>query len=291
MHVVQCKQRTQRRMYLPSERMAVNGEGLGELEGFFKKLSFKPGKAFKAFIKITPKSFRPKNIAGALGSAVMFSATGGLSTLMSKKTGAHSPLARTVGYVTMAAAAVAGAVVAAPMIGAGAGAWGAGALKAVSGAGTLFKGVGGMFGRKGGEQQQQGGMTQEEYNMQQQAAYDAKVSNPATYGAGIPVEAQLNPVTYPTMTNIPSGYGGSGYSSSTDMRVSSPYSPLADDSNVQLDPTGQLVPIGQQVDPATRRLVPVQAGMIPDLSMTTWLAIGGATLVGWYFMSGSKSNN
>ena len=294
MHVVQRRQRVQRSMYLPSERIVVNGEGLGDLEGFWKKLSFKPFKALRAFTKVTKKSFRPKNIAGAIGSGLMGTFTLGASTLISKKTGAHSGLARTVGYGAMAVAAVAGTVLtggalmaamapAAGAVGVGVGtaavastwtvggvlsAVGTGLSAVMTGAKMLFK------GGKGGS----GGMTQEEYNRQQQAIYDTQMNNPATYGAGIPVGSQLDPVTYPTMTNTPQGYGGSGYSPSTDMRVNSPYSPLADDSNLELDKTGRLVPIQQ-------------AGMIPDLSPTTWLVVGGVTLVGWYLMSESKSES
>ena len=96
------------------------------------------------------------------------------------------------------------------------------------------------------------------------------------YGPGALPESQLQPPMYPTMPDMSrSGYGG--YSQSTDMRLQSPYSPLADDS-LPIDPVTGQVMMPQEMQVA-------QAGMFPQLSTTTWLVIGGATLAGWYLMS------
>jgi len=271
MHVIQhVPRRVQRRMYLASERQVVNGVGLGDLEGFKIK------KAFKRMIKIKKSSFKLKNIMGAVGSATMFTATSGLSTLAPKLTGAHSKLSRIVGIGATAVAAVAGAVVAAPMIGAALPSVGGGMF---SGMGTtLLKGGMGlmsMFSGGGGisPQQQQSGYppgyepTATQYNTPAPQEY---------YGPNTPVGEQLSQTVYPTM---PDASNQTNYNpASLDTQLQSPYTPLADDS-LQIDPkTGQL-------------MLPQQASMIPDLSPTTWLVIGGATLAGWYFMSGSKSNN
>ena len=117
MHIIQSpnKRRTRKRMYLPSERMVVNGVGLGDLEGMFNI-----GKMFKRMVTITPGSFKLKNIMGAIGSVTATVATGGLGLALAPKIfGAHAKEMKAVGYATAAVAAVAGAVVAAPMISAG----------------------------------------------------------------------------------------------------------------------------------------------------------------------------
>jgi len=267
MHVIQHRQRTERRMYLPSERMVVNGVGLGELEGF------KPKKAFKRLIKVKKSSFKLKNIMGAVGSATMFTASGGLSTLAPKLTGAHSKLSRIVGIGATAVAAVAGAVVAAPLI--------APLLPSMAGGGGFFSGAGSflasggsglmsMFtgGGKGIAPQQP-----TEYPPGYAPVYPQQQEY---YGSNVPVGEQLSQTVFPTMAG--GGSQGTYGPYPNNMQIGSPYTPLADDS-LQIDPaTGQL-------------MLPQQASMIPDLSMTTWLMISGATVAGWYLMSGSKSNN
>jgi hypothetical protein len=269
-------------MYLASERQVVNGVGLGDLEGFKIK------KAFKRMIKIKKSSFKLKNIMGAVGSATMFTATSGLSTLAPKLTGAHSKLSRIVGIGATAVAAVAGAVVAAPMIGGALGIGGAAAtgtgLTATAATATAATGwtVGGVLSAIGtGLSVFSGGK-----GISPQAQYPPGYEPTATqyntpapqeyYGPNTPVGEQLSQTVYPTM---PDASNQTNYNpASLDTQLQSPYTPLADDS-LQIDSkTGQL-------------MLPQQASMIPDLSMTTWLAIGGATLAGWYFMSGSKSNN
>jgi len=139
-----------------------------------------------------------------------------------------------------------------------------------------------MFGGGGGGQQQQGGMTQAEYDAQQKAAYDAGQQQ-AAYDAQI--RAQQNQMYMPGGYNPSIPFVGDQYAGAVAATPSSgsygdlrtPYTAIQED--------GTQV----QVDPATGQIV--QAGIIPDLSPTTWLAIGGVTLVGWYFMSGNKSTN
>jgi len=333
MHVIQhVPRRIRRRMNLPSERMVVNGNGLGsgeryayatglgELDGMFNI-----GKMFTRMFTFRPKSFTLKNIAGAVGSGTAFLATGGIANVAAEiagpsglkltKTGltsAHSKSMQYLGYGTMAAAAAAGVVFGGAALLPAAGAVGGGGVAATSAATTgagFFGTVGSalstvgsglmtglkflgsalpvmgqvMGGGGGGQQQQQGGMTQEEYDAQQQAAYtqgqqqaayDAQVRAQqeqmyqpnAAYGTGVPI-SYVPETGQPSMTGMNASYG--------DLR--SPYTGVTQDGEqIQIDPrTGQVV----------------QAGMLPDLSMTTWLVVGGVTLAGWYMLSGSKSES
>jgi hypothetical protein len=92
-------------MNSPYQRGVVNGEGLGDLEGF------NPGKAFKRLITIKKSSFKLKNIAGSIGSAVSFAGTGGMSSILAPKVfGAHSKVMRVVGGVAVVAGIAAAAV-------------------------------------------------------------------------------------------------------------------------------------------------------------------------------------
>ena len=120
MHVVQGRLRQQRqvrRINLPSERMVVNGVGLGELDGMFNI-----GKMFTRMFTFTPSSFKLKNIAGTIGATVTTIGTGGIANIASEVLGSsglkvvkggftstHSKPMQYVGYGTMAAAAAAGA--------------------------------------------------------------------------------------------------------------------------------------------------------------------------------------
>lgn len=305
MHIVQrVPIRSQKRMYLPSERQVVNGVGLGELEGMFNL-----SKMFRVMFKFTPSSFKMKNIAGAIGSI----STGGIGNIIAEVAGpsglkltktnllsAHSKVAKGLGYGVMAVGAAAGLYFGGAALlpaagsvtggvgGAGAAATGggffstAGSMLSTVGSGfmTVMKAlpmVGQLFGGMGGgRQQQQGGMTQAEYDMQmaqaqQQAAYDAQARaqgqqmyQPGAMNSGIPISYNSE---QPSMTGMNASYG--------DLRT--PYTAIQEDgTQVQVDPrTGQVI----------------QAGIIPDLAPTTWLMIGGATLAGWYLMSGNKSNN
>jgi hypothetical protein len=293
-------------MYLPSERRVVNGVGLGAVDGF------NIGKMFDRMFTFKKSSFSAGNIMGAIGSVVSNFGTFGMASALAPKTfGAHSTTMKQVGMGVTAAAAAAGAY------------YGGGALlrtgigqNVVSGAGNLLKSTGsfitnnassilktgmGLFtspggGGSGGGGGSSGGMTQAEADMiirqQQQAAYDEQMRRELQSGQNASVENQLSPTVYPTTDSggsIPGTYGPYPQ----DMQIQSPYSPLADPTiNQYVDPTTGLVTdpaTGNKLDPATGRIV--QAGMFPQLSTTTWVMIGGATLIGWYLTSGSKSNN
>jgi hypothetical protein len=357
MHIVQhVPRRMQRRMYSPLDRRVVSGVGLGEVDGLFNI-----GKMFSRLTHVTPRSFQFKNIAGAIGSAAMFSASAGLSTLAPKLTGAHSTLSKDVGYGVMAAAAVAGAVFAAPVIGGALGIGGTAAtgtglvagaeaaeaggmlaagtgvlapaaeasvfaapsvistgstlmsagsgvlapvasagggflstvgsvlstvgtgalnvLKAVPLLGTVMGAMGGGGG--GGVVVQTGGdpYAQQQAQAELQAAYDARIAaaQNAMYIPGGPGGYAPNiPYTTPSYSGPVSAGPVSADNGYGDLR--SPYTLTSEDGSQQV-----------QVDPKTGQVV--QAGMLPDLSPTTWLMIGGVTLLGWYFMSGSKSTS
>ena len=328
MHVIQHRQRTQRRMCLPFERGVVNGIGLGELDGMFNF-----GKMFRRLVKFTPSSFKLKNIAGSIGSGLTTFGTFGIANVASEFagpsglrltkgtiTGAHSKPMQYVGYAGVAAAAAAGlyfgggALISAVGSGAGAGGgaigtasagssviggatgqiasstWTIGSTLSTVGSGlmTVLKAlpvvgqVVGMIGGGGQQQQvQQGGMTQAEYDAQQKAAYDAGQQQ-AAYNARVEAAqaSMYQPGGYaPNIPWMPGQYAGPG-APSTDSAygdLRSPYTAIAED--------GQQI----QVDPKTGQVI--QASILPDLSMTTWLMVGGVTLAGWYMMSGSKSNN
>jgi len=104
---------------------------------------FNPLKAIKRAAHFTPKSFRPKNIFGAIGSVTGTVLTGGLGPIIAPKVfSANSSTMRKLGMATTAIAVVAGGVVLAPAI---AGSLGpslssaAGMVgKAVTGMGTFF---------------------------------------------------------------------------------------------------------------------------------------------------------
>lgn len=316
MHVVQnpVRQRVRKRMYLPSERMVVNGVGLGAVDGF------DIGKMFTRMFTFKPSSFKPSNIMGAIGSAVSFAGTFGLSSALAPKTfSAHSTTMKQVGMgVTAAAAAVGVGYGLSKVIPTGA------FSNVVSGAGNLLKSGGTLLkggleviktgaqllGGGGRQPAQQGGMSQADamtlqqqqqaidaynrqqqqiaaYNAQQQALYDQQQQG--QYGPGVDVSQQLTPTTYPTMDTGPSAVGPYPQ----DMTAQGPYSALTDyDINKYVDPTTGLVTdpaTGNKVDPATGKVV--QAGMIPELSTSTWVILGGVTLIGLYLSSGSKANN
>lgn len=307
MHIVQRvpRRRIQRRMYLPSERMVVNSVGLGEVDGF------NIGKMFNRMFTFKKSSFSAGNIMGAIGSGVSFIGSFGLSSALAPKTfSAHSKTMKQVGMGVTAAAAAAGAY------------YGGGALlktgigqTVAKGAGTVLKTAGGFVkdnlttvlktgmqlvggggGGGGGQQmtqQQYDAMNREQqqaYMLQQQqiaraqelAAHEARLRQEAEqYGSN--VASQLTPTVYPQMDM--GGNSGMGpYAAETQLQ--SPYSPLADETMLSnIDPsTGLLTDpaTGNKIDPATGRIV--QAGMFPQLSTTTWVAIGGVTLLALYLM-------
>ena len=78
---------------------------------------FNPVKAVKRLVKITPTSFQPKKIMGALGSLTMTTMTGGLGPIIAPKIfSANSSTMKTLGMVTTGIALAAGAVVLGPAI-------------------------------------------------------------------------------------------------------------------------------------------------------------------------------
>ena len=282
MHIVTqpIRVRSRRQVYLPHERIQVNGVGLGEdLSGF------NIGKMFKNFVKITPRSFQPKNIFGAIASGTIGVATLGMSSALAPKLfSAHSKTMQTVGKI----GAIVGGTIAG---GVGIAAVAPGLLTSIgSGASSLFssvgggllKGVGGifggMFGGGGGgsnttPQEYPPGYGGQGYQMPQpQQYYDPM----AVYNANVArsAGAPLGGGTYSSMPDpSQADYSQPG------IELQSP-----DKYNLQ-DPSGSVI------DPRTGQVIrmPVQqAGMIPDLSGTTWLIIGGVTVVGWYLLSDSK---
>jgi len=321
MHVVQrVPRRMQRKTYLASERQVVNNvgvgsgtrynySGLGEVDGMFNF-----GKMFSRAFTFKKHSFDFKNILGAAGSVIGTIGTGGIGQLVAPgQFGAHGKVAGFIGGTLVPVAGllpkkftgmtaserlgsdvalavgltVAGGYALAPMLPAIGGAIASGASSVGSGLMSIFSGsgsglmsmVGKLFGGGGG--QQQGGvdygpgqptadqlMEQARINQAQQAAYAAQTAmyQPGGYSPSIPFVGDQ----YAGAVAAAPSSGSYG-----DLRT--PYTAIQED--------GTQV----QVNPATGQIV--QAGIIPDLSPTTWLAIGGVTLVGWYFMSGSKSNN
>ena len=276
--------RSRRKVYLPQERVQVNGIGLGEVDGLWNL-----GKMFKNFVKITPRSFQPKNIFGAIGSIALTTTTLGLAPKISS---AHSKVAKIVGMAEVAAvAAIGGGMLLAPMLpamggmaaSAGSGIMsmassaGSGLMSVVSGAGSFLKPLMGMFGGGGGGGQQQYAPYEQPYGPQQtypQTGQPQYYDPMAAYNANVARSA-----------GAPLGGAGEFYPSPPSTNYSQ------QGTELQAPDKGDLqYPIGTTIDPATGQLrMPVQqAGMFPDLSMTTWLMIGGVTLVGWYFMSDSK---
>lgn len=78
---------------------------------------FNPVKAVKRLVTITPTSFQPKKIMGALGSLTMTTMTGGLGPIIAPKIfSASSSTMKTLGMVTTGIALAAGAVVLGPAI-------------------------------------------------------------------------------------------------------------------------------------------------------------------------------
>ena len=331
MHIVSIvhspiRRRVQRRMYLPSERMVVNGVGLGEVDGF------NIGKMLNRMFTIRPGSFKIGNIMGAIGSGWSNFMTLGMGSALAPKTfSAHSTTMKQVGMGVSAAAAAAGAYYGggallqtgagqAFMSGAGNLLKGAGSLVSKYGTGVLKTGIEMVTSSKGGggggatPSQESGGMTQAQYNAaviqqqqaeyyaqkqreeaiiiaQQQAAYEAQLKREAQFGANMSTGEQLAPTMYPGMSST--GSIGEFGPYAPEGQLQSPYSLLSDPAALSLvDPATGLItdPVtGKKIDINTGKVV--QAGMFPQLSTATWVAVGGMTLVGMYLMSGNKSTN
>jgi hypothetical protein len=326
MHVIQHPRgrRVQKRMYLPSERMVVNGvglgsgvryvAGLGEVDGLFNI-----GKMFSRLIHITPRSFQLKNIAGAIGSAAMFTGSMGLSSLAPKLTGAHSTIAKDVGYGVMAAAAVAGAVVAAPVIGGALGIGGTAAtgtgLTAIGteAAGSSIIGAatgqvaaatsGGFLSTIGGAISSVGGglMTAMQAlpligqvfgggQVQQQVDYGPaqptadQIAAQAAYDAQVRAQqaTMYQPGYTPNIPYVPGQYTGIPIAPTGEQpSMNTSYGDLRTPYTAITEDGEQV-----QVDPRTGEVVS------PGISTPMIIAIGGITLLaGWYLMSDSKSTN
>jgi hypothetical protein len=218
----------------------------------------------------------------------MFTASGGLSVLAPKITGAHSTVSKVVGGAALAVGAGVGVAVAAPGLLTSIGGGLATTVKTVAGilpaAGKMIGGIlPGMLGGKGG-----GGVPQADPYTQADPYGQAYAAQQAEYARQVAAQQQgmYLPAGYnPNTPYIPDGYAsaqvgqpGTFQTSYGDLR--SPYTAVSEDGSQQYS-----------VDPVTGKIITAQAGMFPDLSMNTWLLIGGATLVGWYVMSEYKSTN
>ena len=275
-----------RRVYLPYERVQVNGVGLGELDGF------NIGKMFKNAIKFTPRSFQLKNVLGTIGSGMANVFTLGMASAIAPKVfSAHSKTMRAVGTGVVAVAAVAGAVATggallaatAPAVGTGTaaatGAVAAGTAAAsggigfgtlVSGAGVLMTGAKMLMGGGGGSMSVDMGPQQQPGPVQQVAQDQYGMPVPLFNPAGSQYyQNQLSPTVYPTMPDV------------SQASYSQPVAPDAQVPMIGLEPEEQANMINVTGQP-------MQASMFPELSATTWMAIGGVALLGWYVLVGSE---
>ena len=283
MHIVTqpIRVRSRRKVYLPQERVQVNGVGLGEVDGLFNI-----GKMFKRMVHVTPRSFQPKNIFGAIGSVAMFGATFGASSLAPKLTGAHSKLSKIVGMGVSAAGLAVGSVFAAPVLMAALpslGTVGSTIGSVFGGIGSFLKPVMGIFGGMFGGGGKGGGGEQQQY---------APYEQPYAYPQPQQPQQYYNPMADYNMNVARSAgapLGGAGEYSPSPQGMNYSQPPI-ESQLLSPDKDGLQNPINATIDPVTGQLrMPIaQAGMIPDLSMTTWLIIGGVTMVGWYLMSDSK---
>ena len=287
MHIVTqpIRVRSRRKVYLPHERIQVNGVGLGEVDGLFNI-----GKMFSRMFHFTPRSFQPKNIFGAIGSVVL---TGGTLGLAPKISGAHSKAAKITGMAVAAATAayvggsalfsstgragvaVAGSTGAATTggglvstIGSGLSTIGSGLMKVLPFLSNVFSG--GVGGR-----QQQSAPYEQPYGPQQPQQYFDPL---AVYNANVARSA-----------GAPLGGGSESYQS-TPPNVDYSQPPI-ESQLLSPDKDGLQYPQAGIIDPATGQVIPQRVqemSMIPDLSGTTWLILGGVTVVGWYLLLDSK---
>lgn len=317
MHVIQRRQRTERKMYLPSERQVVNGVGLGlgSVDGLFNI-----GKMFTRLVTIKPSSFKFSNIIGAIGSATTAIATGGIAPILSEFAGpsglkltksnltsAHSALMKDVGYGTVAVAAVASgaALAAGPAAIGGTAATGTG-LTTIGGSGiaesagssvigeALAAGGGsagtGFFSTVGSVLSTVGSGFM---NVMQALPIIGQVmgggSQPqpqqqqggmtqAEYDAQQAYIAQQQAAMYQPGYNPGIPYVPGQYAGPV-IDPNSSYGDLRTPYSAIAE-DGSVV----QVDPATGQVIPSPVG--------TYILMGGiALLAGWYLMSDSKSNN
>lgn len=266
---------TARRTYLPYERMQVTSEGLGELHGF------KIGKMFKAAFKITPKSFRLSNILGGIASITSNVLTGGLaSTIAPKVFSAHSKTMKTAGKVMGGAALAVGAVVAAPaVIGAIGPAVSTAAGWVGTNAGTLLSGAsafGKFFGGLSSSQQQQ---VANSITPEQVAAINAGQISQDAYLRQLAMQVPSPTIPYPSGMPVLT----QGSITPFDQQVPTVGSPLTgpapdDGTGIPVDMSNPSNPVIQW--PPEMQGQMAQASMLPELSTTTWMVLGGIALVG-----------
>lgn len=328
MHIVQHprRQRVQRRMYSPSERMAVNGvglgngvrynySGLGEVDGLFNI-----GKMFTRMFTFTPSSFQLKNIAGAVGSVVTTVGTGGLIAFAPKIQSAKSSVSKGVGYGTMAAAAAVGAYYGGSALLSSVGGSGSGAAAlttagapaigtAASGSSVIGAATGQVAATTGG-------------------FWGTIGSGLSTVGSGLMTGVKALTAILPVLGAVTGGGGGgqqqqqqggmtqaeydaqmaaqaraqAEYDRQVAAQQAQMYQPGAMPVSYDMgqpasmntsygdlrSPYTAITEDGQtvQVDPATGQVIQ------PGISMPVMVAIGGIVLLtGWYFMSGSKASN
>lgn len=308
MHVVRnIRVSGQRKMYLPSERMVVNGVGLGEVDGF------NIGKMFNRMFTFRKGSFKPGNIMGAIGSAVSFVGTAGLSSALAPKTfSAHSSVMKKVGMGVSAAAATVGAAYGAGALAGGTGGFlstvgtgvsviGKGALAVGKGILSVGKDVisvaGSVLGNKGSSGGGGGsaGPTQAEYDayLQQQATYAAQQAQAMRDAQAAAqnvqqqqlIQDQLSPTLYPTMDTV--GQPGSYGPFPIGTQVPAVYSPLADARMREyIDPETGLITdpeTGDGIDPATGKVVQSEGVQISPT--TILVAAGSAAVILWAITS------
>ena len=241
---------------------------------------------FSRMVHFTPRSFQPKNILGAVASGTLGVMSLGLTSALAPKLfSAHSKTMQTVGKIgAIVGGTIAGGVGISAVAPGLLPTIGSGAMNIFGGAGGLLKTIGGgvlgMFGGGGGGGQQPPQQVQDMGPQQQfvvpqpqpQPYFDPMYNQSVMQSAGAPLGGGT---LYPSMPDpSPANYG----------------QPLPDDTQL---PTAMTLTdpsqAGMMIDPSTGQLVPIQqAGMIPNLSTTTWLMIGGATVIGWYLLSDSK---
>jgi hypothetical protein len=102
-------------LFLKPKSEVLFHPGTDEEDGLGK--GFNPVKAVTRLVHITPTSFQPKKIMGAIGSITATVATGGLGPIIAPKIfSASSDTMKTLGMATTAIAVVAGGVVLGPAI-------------------------------------------------------------------------------------------------------------------------------------------------------------------------------
>ena len=120
------------------------------------QIGFKFKKMFKRLVHVTPRSFQPKKILGAIASLTATVATGGLGPMIAPKIfSANSKTMQSLGYGMAAVAVVAGAVVLGPALAASMGPMLSSAAGMVGKVVTGMTGFMGAFNKLAPEKQQE----------------------------------------------------------------------------------------------------------------------------------------